>query len=173
MQRFASPLDCNQLDNLCTPFIPTQTKNNNSWSTGVFKTWLSTRHSTQTLSAGDVVPTDILLSWIAIHALLATHYVNIIYITVHRQDSICPYRAHAVLSVHCNIYLHVHTLYLLHVRRYIHVHCIYAHIYMYIVNTYFKAECIRKWSKVCPESVSLIRERPITQSQHSLGVIAL
>ena len=24
MQRFASPLDCNQLDNLCTPFISTQ-----------------------------------------------------------------------------------------------------------------------------------------------------
>jgi hypothetical protein len=60
MQRFASPLGCNQLDNLCTPFIPTQTKNNNSWATGVFKTWLSTRNSTQTVSARDVVPTDIL-----------------------------------------------------------------------------------------------------------------
>ena len=46
MPRFASPLIGKELDPMCTPFVPKQTKNNNAWATGVFKTWISTRNST-------------------------------------------------------------------------------------------------------------------------------
>ena len=58
--RFASPLNCNQLDELCTSFVPKQTKNTTTWATGVFKIWLLTRNSTPTLPITDVIPTDLL-----------------------------------------------------------------------------------------------------------------
>ena len=58
LPRFASPLSGKELDQLCTPFVPRQTQNNNSWATGVFKTWLSTRNST--LLGADIIPSDIL-----------------------------------------------------------------------------------------------------------------
>ena len=58
--RFATPLKAQELDDLCKPFLPKQTKNNNSWAQGVFKTWTAARNASPTVPVTDAVPVDIL-----------------------------------------------------------------------------------------------------------------
>ena len=43
--RFPPPLQGSLLDSMCRPVVPSSTKNNNSWATGVFKAWVSARNS--------------------------------------------------------------------------------------------------------------------------------
>ena len=43
--RFATPLKAEELQQVCKPFVPRHTKNNNSWATGVFKAWVSIRNA--------------------------------------------------------------------------------------------------------------------------------
>ena len=57
-QRFGMPSHRNDLNQLCKPYIP-PTKNNNSWATGVFRSWVAQRNA-NTNNTGESFPTDLL-----------------------------------------------------------------------------------------------------------------
>ena len=58
-QRFGKPTNSHRLDDLCKPFVPTETKSNNSWATGVFKCWVVARNSNSHTTV-ETFPEDIL-----------------------------------------------------------------------------------------------------------------
>ena len=43
--RFANPVPPAALDELCKPSVPVQTKNNNNWAKGIFKSWITSRNA--------------------------------------------------------------------------------------------------------------------------------
>ena len=55
--RFVSPIPQSELQDRCKPFIPNQTKSNNSWAMRVFKAWVTKRNK---LSPDDLLPEDML-----------------------------------------------------------------------------------------------------------------
>ena len=65
--RFTKLSSTEELDQLCTPFVPQQTKNNNTWAQGVFKNWLLCRNASKDPTI-EKFPVDI----------LQTHYETIV-----------------------------------------------------------------------------------------------
>ena len=61
-QRFGKPSHRNDLNELCKPYIPPATKSNNSWATGVFRSWVAERN-TNGNNTGETFPTDLLETW--------------------------------------------------------------------------------------------------------------
>ena len=58
-QRFGKPSQCNDLNELCKPYIPPTTKRNNSWETGVFGSWIAERNANAN-NIGETFTTDLL-----------------------------------------------------------------------------------------------------------------
>lgn len=58
-QRFGKPSHRNDLNELCKPYIPPTTKSNNSWATGVFRSWVAERNANAN-NIGETFPTDLL-----------------------------------------------------------------------------------------------------------------
>lgn len=58
-QRFGKPSHRDDLNELCKPYIPATTKSNNSWATGVFKSWVKERNANAN-TTGERFPADLL-----------------------------------------------------------------------------------------------------------------
>ena len=61
-QRFGKPSHSSELNELCKPYVPPATRSNNTWATGVFRSWVAARNANVT-ATGETFPADLLDVW--------------------------------------------------------------------------------------------------------------